>query len=106
MHDKSDIMKDKIVEQVIDKFNQRSEVGIKKYGTTLEQNNSDDFLNHLQEELMDSILYIQKLKSIEISDTVIEDAAIDSWFSSPYDNSEEYRHGWIDAIQWYKKQIK
>ena len=62
MHDKSNIMTDKIVEQVIDKFNQRSEVGIKKYGTTLEQNNNDDFLNHLQEELMDAILYIQKLK--------------------------------------------
>ena len=54
---------DKIVQQVIDKFNQRSEVGIKKYGTTLEQNNNDDFLNHLQEELMDAILYIEKLKS-------------------------------------------
>jgi hypothetical protein len=58
-------MKDKIVQQVIDKFNQRSEVGIKKYGTTLEQNNNDDFLNHLQEELMDAILYIEKLKSIK-----------------------------------------
>lgn len=62
MHNKTDIMKDKIVEQVIDKFNQRSEVGIKEYGTTLDQNNTDDFLNHLQEELMDAILYIQKLK--------------------------------------------
>jgi hypothetical protein len=57
--------KDKIVQQVIDKFNQRSEIGIKKYGTTLEQNNNDDFLNHLQEELMDAILYIEKLKSIK-----------------------------------------
>lgn len=57
-------MKDKIVQQVVDKFNQRSELGIKKYGTTLDQNNNDDFLNHLQEELMDAILYIEKLKSI------------------------------------------
>jgi len=56
-------MKDKIVESVINKFSQRSSVGIKKYGTTLEQNNTDDFLNHLQEELMDAILYIEKLKS-------------------------------------------
>jgi hypothetical protein len=56
-------MQDKIVKQVVDKFQQRSEVGIKKYGTTLEQNNTDDFLNHLQEELMDAILYIEKLKS-------------------------------------------
>jgi len=56
-------MEDKIVKQVVDKFQQRSEVGIKKYGTTLEENNTDDFLNHLQEELMDAILYIEKLKS-------------------------------------------
>ena len=56
MSEKPTDHKDKIVQQVIDKFNQRSEVGIKKYGTTLEQNNNDDFLNHLQEELMDAIL--------------------------------------------------
>lgn len=60
-------MKDKIVQQVIEKFNQRSEIGIKKYGTTLEQNNDDDYLNHLQEELMDAILYIEKLKSIKLN---------------------------------------
>tara|TARA_R110001592_G_scaffold162601_1_gene396199 strand:+ start:8502 stop:8651 length:150 start_codon:yes stop_codon:yes gene_type:complete len=47
----------------MNKFSSRSSVGIKKYGTTLEENNTDDFLNHLQEELMDAILYIQKLKS-------------------------------------------
>jgi hypothetical protein len=56
-------IKDKIVEQVINKFNSRSEVGIKKYWTTLEDNNTDDFLKHLQEELFDAILYIQKLMS-------------------------------------------
>ena len=57
-------MKDKIVEQVITKFSNRSELGIKKYGTTLEANNTDDFLEHLQEELMDAILYIEKLKQL------------------------------------------
>jgi hypothetical protein len=58
-------MKDKIVQQVIAKFEQRSELGIKKYGTTLEENNTDDFLTHLQEEMMDGILYIEKLKSLK-----------------------------------------
>jgi len=58
-------MTDPIVTEVIDKFKQRSEIGIKKYGTTLEDNNNDDFLNHLQEELMDAVLYLQKLKSIK-----------------------------------------
>jgi hypothetical protein len=57
-------MTDKIVQQVIDKFNQRSQIGIIKYGTTLEENDKDDYLTHLQEELMDAILYIEKLKSL------------------------------------------
>jgi hypothetical protein len=54
---------DPIVEAVREKLKQRSSIGIKKYGTTLADNNTDDFLNHLQEELMDSILYIEKLKN-------------------------------------------
>ena len=55
---------DKIVNDVISKYKQRSELGIEKYGTTLHE--SPDgfyaFLNHLQEELMDATLYIEKLK--------------------------------------------
>ena len=54
-------MKDKIVESVVNKFNERSELGIKKYKTTLAENNTDNFLIHLQEELMDATLYIEKL---------------------------------------------
>ena len=56
---------DKIVEQVVDKYRQRSEVGIAKYGTTLEDNKATliEWLTHLQEELMDATLYIEKLKS-------------------------------------------
>lgn len=54
---------DSIVDAVIDEYRKRSAVGIKKYGTTLQDNNTDDYLQHLQEELMDAVLYIQKLKS-------------------------------------------
>jgi hypothetical protein len=54
-------MSDQIVLEVIEKYAQRSEVGINKYGTTLEQNNHDNYLKHLQEELMDATLYLQKL---------------------------------------------
>jgi len=57
--------KDAIVAKVIEAYKTRSEVGIAKYGTTLENNNTDDFLQHLQEELMDATLYIEKLKGIE-----------------------------------------
>ena len=56
---------DPIVEQVVDKFSTRSRVGIQKYGTTLDENKATlvEWLNHLQEELMDATLYIQKMKS-------------------------------------------
>lgn len=55
---------DKIVKSVISKYDTRSAVGILKYGTTLETNNKDNYLKHLQEELMDATLYIEKLISM------------------------------------------
>lgn len=56
-------MKDSIVESLVKKYIERSEVGIKKYGTTLDREdlNTLDWLKHLQEELMDASLYIEKL---------------------------------------------
>ena len=54
---------DPIVEQVIQKFQQRSAVGIRKYNTTLYENNHDNYLLHLQEELQDATLYIEKIIS-------------------------------------------
>ena len=64
---KGNMKEDPIVQQVVDSFQERSKVGIEKYGTTLHENNTDDFLEHLQQELMDATLYIQKLKSIKTS---------------------------------------
>ena len=55
-------MSDRIVDQVVAKYQQRSDFGIQKYGTTLQDNNKDNFLKHLQEELMDGSLYIEKLQ--------------------------------------------
>jgi hypothetical protein len=58
-------MKDSIVESLIDQFKQRSEVGIKKYGVTLDRDDLTmlEWLKHLQEELMDATLYVEKIKS-------------------------------------------
>ena len=58
-------MRDQIVENVVSKYLERSQVGITKYGTTLENNNKDNYLKHLQEELMDATLYLQKLMSLD-----------------------------------------
>jgi len=60
--------RDPVVKSVVNKFVDRSDVGYAKYGKTLRDDTSDIFvwLNHLQEELMDATLYLQRLKE-EIS---------------------------------------
>jgi len=66
--------RDPVVRSVVNKFVGRSDVGFKKYGTTLRDDKSDMFtwLNHLQEELMDAILYLEKAKE-EYTDNIQED---------------------------------
>lgn len=56
---------DRIVNNVVNSYKSRSQIGIRKYGTTLEDNHIKltEWLQHLQEELMDATLYIEKLKS-------------------------------------------
>ena len=58
------VKRDKYIQQVKEKFEQRSQIGIKKYGTTLERQdlNELDWLTHLEEELMDALGYIQVLR--------------------------------------------
>tara|TARA_R100001463_G_scaffold12998_3_gene34748 strand:+ start:2215 stop:2508 length:294 start_codon:yes stop_codon:yes gene_type:complete len=61
--------KDSYVQIVKAKFEARSQTGIKKYNTTLEREdlNLQEWLNHLQEELMDATLYVERLKA-EVGD--------------------------------------
>ena len=57
--------KDEIVQRIIEKIDQRSLVGQKKYGATMmgeiknEVKDLDKFLIDVQEEIMDALLYIQ-----------------------------------------------
>ena len=60
---------DPVVESVTRKFARRSNIGIKKYGTTLAENNKDDFFVHLEEELYDAINYLEKLKTMRHENT-------------------------------------
>ena len=59
-------MRDKIIEQVINKIKSRSDVGYKKYGVTLKDDEQtlDTWLNHIQEELMDAVNYIEKARAV------------------------------------------
>ena len=75
-------MRDPIIKAVIEKIKKRSEVGFKKYGVTLEDDEQtlDTWLNHIQEELMDAVNYIEKARSVlrdEIEECYIRDAEKD-----------------------------
>lgn len=57
----------KIEERVIDKIRERAKVGEDKYQTTMEREDLsfDDWMTHLQEELLDACVYLEKLKDIK-----------------------------------------
>ena len=56
---------DSILKKLIDKHIERSEQGLKKYGTDLDRKDLlfKDWLVHIQEELMDGALYVTKILS-------------------------------------------
>ena len=62
--------RDPVVQRVCEKFTQRSDEGFKKYGRTLDEEmrgghkHLDGYLNDIQEELMDAILYIQTAREL------------------------------------------
>lgn len=62
----ADIVVDSVVETVVSKMRSRSAVGIKKYNTTMDRKDLsvEDWITHLQEELMDATIYLEKLKSM------------------------------------------
>jgi len=56
-------MVDSVVNSVVRKYKQRSEVGINKYGVTLDRDDLStlEWLQHAQEEAMDLSLYLEKI---------------------------------------------
>ena len=80
--------RDPVVKNVVNKFVKRSDVGFKKYGQTLDNERKSGmkdligYLNDIQEELMDAILYIQAARE-ELQD-LSEEALI-----KKFNNEEE-----------------
>jgi hypothetical protein len=68
--------RDPVIESVVNKFVSRSDVGFKKYGVTLDEDLGDlnVWMTHLQEELMDAVNYIEKLK--QVTTEVLQDALV------------------------------
>ena len=60
--------RDPVVRSVVDKFVERSDIGYAKYGSTLDDERRlkmkglQKYLNDIQEELMDAVLYIQSAR--------------------------------------------
>lgn len=57
-------VQDEIVKRVLAKYVERSIVGLKKYGTPLTRNDLtlDQWIEHLQQEMMDATLYLERIK--------------------------------------------
>jgi hypothetical protein len=55
---------DSVVYSIVNQFTKRAKVGMEKYGTNLDRTDLStfDWIQHAQEELMDAILYLEKLK--------------------------------------------
>ena len=68
MTEKTIKFRDPVVERVVDKFVSRSDVGFEKYGQTLDNERKTGvkdlaaYLNDVQEEIMDALLYIEAAK--------------------------------------------
>jgi len=58
---------DSIVFSVIEQFKQRADLGMKKYGTNMDRSDLSilEWIQHAQEEHMDAILYLEKMKKNE-----------------------------------------
>ena len=73
--------RDPVVRNVVDKFVERSDIGFAKYNSTLDDERRlkmkglQKYLNDVQEELMDAVLYIQAARD-ELHD-LSEEALID-----------------------------
>jgi len=57
---------DSVVNSIISKFEERARIWQVKYGQTLDRNDLSflEWINHAQEELMDGILYLEKIKKL------------------------------------------
>ena len=57
---------DSVVRRVNEKFVSRAEVGYNKYNATMDRDDltTEEWITHAQEELMDMLLYMEKLRVV------------------------------------------
>jgi hypothetical protein len=102
MTEKNIVFRDPLVERVVEKFVSRSDIGFEKYGNTLHDERTKKmkglfkYLNDVQEELMDAVLYIQACKE-EIQD-LTEEALIQDFRDVDLDDFEDKGHPYAFTI--------
>lgn len=93
MRSKEIKFRDPVVERVVDKFIKRSDEGYSKYGRTLHDERSEGlknlagYLNDVQEELMDAVLYIQSARE-DVQDWLEELQLREGFDKNPSDEEE------------------
>jgi hypothetical protein len=94
-------VEDPIVLAVMNKFYERSQTGITKYGTTLDRDDLShiEWLNHAQDELMDATLYLERLKR-EIRGKLLRDMMREDEKDGLY-NTES-----LSAVDWLIDKIE
>lgn len=72
---------DSVVRSVIQKFVDRADFGKNKYGTDLDREDLTflDWVVHAQEEHMDAILYLEKIRQLEIKRLTETSSHTDTW---------------------------
>jgi hypothetical protein len=85
----------KIEDSLAQEILNRAETGLKKYGVTVERTDLsyDQWLQHLKEELMDSLVYIERIKSFKGDDSEITKFLFDvkSFFNHFFKESPQWR---------------
>ena len=98
--------RDPVVRNVVDKFVSRSDIGFEKYGSTLDDERRlkmkglTKYLNDVQEELMDAVLYIQAARE-ELQD-LSEESLIRKFANDDddYDDPATFASDWDDETEY------
>lgn len=92
----------KVEEQVINKLRSRADAGKQKYGVTMERNDltNAEWLKHLQEELMDATVYVEKI--LTLIEAYKEEPELENQNKM---NREIKFRGWFQSINGTEKYI-
>ena len=86
---KDDTAPSRILSRVMDKFKDREQEGLVKYGTTMDRNDLSltEWINHAQEEAMDLVLYLEKMKQeVQYQEYDLTD---ETWLGFPSDEIQD-----------------